>query len=370
MKRTRKSRGDSPVDYKLQDMGLARWHGDCCNELPEMTRMNHPPIERVLCPTDFSPFSTQALRHALALTRQFGSRLKVLHVISHSVPSAEARYRSAPWAATPEFRDRIDEEMREFLQPLREARIDHEIEVREGDPWRGILDASVEMSSDLVVLGTHGRSGLERLFLGSVTEKLVRRLPCPVLTVSHEEGRTWAAPGLIKAILCATDFSETSNEAFRMAVAFAEAFDARITLLHAVESLPDFGEATRIATLDVRPLRDDLEYEARERLDKAVAEVSENAFRVTPRVECGRAYREILRTAAEERSDLVVIGAQGHGLVEHMLSGSNAQHVIRSATCPVLTARTKSAPARNATGPTGITLRDAVSPAESRKIDQ
>ena len=72
-----------------------------------------------------------------------------------------------------------------------------------------------EMPADLVVMGTHGRGGLEHLFLGSVTEKLMRRLPCSVLTVCHEEGRTWEAPGLVRRILCATDFSATSALARR-----------------------------------------------------------------------------------------------------------------------------------------------------------
>ena len=201
-------------------------------------------FERILCPTDFSTFSTQALRHASALAQQFGSRLKVVHVIPRISPGPESLYASVPWLTTPEVRQRIDEQMRRFLQPLREARINHEIEMREGEPWRETVAVAEEMSADLVVLGTHGRGGLDRLFLGSVAEKLIRRLPCPVLTVSHEEGRTWAAPGLITKILCATDFSKPSTEAFRMALALAERFESEITFLHAVESVPDFGDPT------------------------------------------------------------------------------------------------------------------------------
>lgn len=324
--------------------------------------MDTPRIERILCPTDFSPFSSQALRHALSLARNFGSRLKVVYVIPHVFPGGESLYGAAPWLMTPEVRQRADEDMRRFLEPARELRVNHEIEIREGDPWREIRAAAEEMSSDFVVLGTHGRGGLDRLILGSVAEKLIRRLPCPVFTVSHEEGRTWAAPGLITRILCATDFSETSGHALQMALALAARYQSEITLLHVIETLPDFGDLTYSGVVDVKPLREDLEREARERLDKAALSGGPSASRIEPRAIFGRPYREILKTAAEERSDLIVIGAQGHGMIEHMLSGSTAQHVIRAATCPVLTVRRTVDRPREDGRSTGITLAGPTRP--------
>ena len=312
------------------------------------------PVDRILFPTDFSPFSAHALRHALALARRFKARLKVVHVIPHVFPSGEADYFVAPWLMTPETRQHIDDELRRFLTPAREARVDHQTEVCEGDPWREIAQLAEEMPADLVVMGTHGRGGLERLFLGSVAEKLIRRLPCPVLTVCHEEGRTWDAPGLITRIVCATDFSETSGEALRLALTFADGDDSQMTLLHVVESVPDFGEA--LAIPHVGPLRQDLETAAHERLRKMIEGAASEGVKITPRVVFGRAYKEILRVAAEERADLLVVGAQGHGVIEHMLSGSNAQHVIRGATCPVLTVRPVSAKRRPEDQAVGLTI--------------
>ncbi len=127
-------------------------------------------IDRILCPTDFSLFSSQALRHALALARAFHARLKVVHVILDSIPGVEAVYGGVPWLPTAADRQRVDEEMHRFLEPAREARVDHETEVREGEPWREIVDAAREMEADLVVMGTHGRGGFEHLVLGSVAE--------------------------------------------------------------------------------------------------------------------------------------------------------------------------------------------------------
>ncbi len=325
--------------------------------------MTDPQFQRIICPTDFSHFSAQALRHAAALARQFGSRLKVVHVIPQLFPGGESLYAGAPWLTTPEIRQRVGEEMKAFLEPLRVARINHEIEIREGDPWREIVAAADEMAADLAVLGTHGRGGLDRLFLGSVAEKLVRRLPCPVLSVSHEEGRTWAAPGLITRVVCATDFSPISIEAFRRAVGLARKFKAELTLLHVVENLPDFGDPTYVPILNIGPLRDDLDQGATTRLKALIAEAGDLAAKIEPKVAFGRAYQEVLRCAVEERADMLVIGAQGHGIFEHMFFGSNAQHVIRGATCPVLTVRPQIARVKaRAASATGLTL---VEPAQS-----
>ncbi len=306
-------------------------------------------IGRILLPIDFSEFSSQALRHALATARKFKARLKVVYVIPQIYPIGEAMLVGTPWLATPEVRKKAEEDVHTFMASAREARIDHEMEIREGDPWREILASAEEMPADLVVMGTHGRSGPERFFLGSVAEKLVRRLPCPVMTVGHEAGRTWEAPGLVSRILCATDFSETSDRAFDFSLALASSNEARVTLLHAIEYMPDLGEARyRMVVPDVEPLREEIEGGAVEGLKRAI-EAGRGEFvdvEVTPRVAVGRAYKEILRVAADERADLIVIGAQGHGLVEHLLFGSNAQHVIRKATCPVLTVRPLQASAR------------------------
>lgn len=314
------------------------------------------PVERILFPTDFSSFSGHALRHALALARRFKARLKVVHVIPQVLPSGDSDYFAAPWIVTPETRQQVDEAMRRFLGPAREARIDYQTEVCEGDPWREIVALAEAMPADLVVMGTHGRGGLEHLFLGSVAEKLIRRLPCPVLTVCHEEGRTWEAPGLVTRIVCATDFSETSADALVMALGFAVEEKAQVTLLHVVESMPDFTNPMYLGLPDLGPLRQDLEEAARERLQKMAASAERPGVMIDHRVVFGRAYREILRVAAEERADLLVIGAQGHGVIEHMLSGSNAQHVIRGATCPVLTVRPLRVRRRAEPKTTGLTL--------------
>ena len=299
------------------------------------------PFERILLPTDFSEFSSQALRHALALARKFKTRLKVVHVVQDVYSRGDAKPAFPPPDAA-DARKMAESETHAFMAAAGEAGVDYEIQIREGNPWREILAAAEEMPADLVVMGTHGRSGPERFLLGSVAEKLIHRLPCPVMTVCHEEGRIWETPGLISRILCATDFSENSERAFRFSLALAASLGAKVTLLHAIEHMPDLGAARyRPVVPDVQPLMKEIERAASERLGNAV-DALRNEFvnvDVMARLGAGQAYKEIARAADDERADLIVVGAQGHGLLEHMLSGSNAQQVIRRATCAVLTVR-------------------------------
>jgi nucleotide-binding universal stress UspA family protein len=299
------------------------------------------PIEKVLCPTDFSIFSSRALRHAVSLARQFGAGLKVAHVIPRMSPYAAPPFYPAPMAVDARTRELAESELKNFVVPAVEARVPVETEVREGDPWREILAMAEELPADLVVMGTHGRGGFERLFLGSVVEKLLRRLPCPILTVCHEEGRTWEAPGLVRRILCATDLSASSADTIGAALTLGAKNQARVTLLYVLEELPLTGETAFFA--EVTTYRKQLEQKAAQDLHEA-AQKAESQFdvEVDEWVGSGRAHKEILKMAAEERADLIVLG-QGHGALDHFLFGSNAQQVVRQATCPVLIVRPRAA---------------------------
>lgn len=296
-------------------------------------------IERILFPTDFSPVSSRALGHALTLTRRFHSRLRVLHVIPRVFPPGDELYGAAPWLVSPGVRPQADEEMRRFLAPAREAGIEPEVEIHEGDSWREIVASANEMGADLVVLGTHGRTGLEHLFVGSVTERLIPRLGCPVLTVGHAEGSTSEPPGLPRHILCATDFSRTSTEGLALSLALASDVHGQVTLLNVLETVPERGEPAYYTVPELSVFHADLRRKAEERLFKMAERFSGSAAVIKTRIVAGRAYKEILKLAAAESPDLIVIGAQGHGALEHLLFGSNALHVVRQARCPVLTVR-------------------------------
>ena len=296
-------------------------------------------IKRILCPTDFSIFSDRALRHAIALARQFDARLNVVHVIPPLYPTSGASYYfPAPILAGPELRQGVQEELRRFVAPADEARVPVEAQIRDGQPWREIQALAEELPADLVVMGTHGTGGFERLFLGSVAERVLRRLRCPVLTVCHEEGQTWEAPGLVRRVLCATDLAESSPPTIAFALALAARYEAAVTLLHVIEAASDTPFAPLLGDLDHARFQAELVRIAREKMAKAVP-LAARLPGFDERVSVGRASEEILKLATEQRVDLIVMGTQGRGPLGRMLFGSTAHQVVRHATCPVLTVR-------------------------------
>jgi nucleotide-binding universal stress UspA family protein len=294
-------------------------------------------IRRILCPTDFSVFSSRAFRHALALAHQFRASLKVVHVLP-LVPSAGGGpFVPTPSLVLPEQRRFAEDDLRRFVEPACGSSVEVTTELRDGEPWREILAAAREMPADLVTLGTHGRAGFERFVLGSVTTKLLGRLPCPALTVCHEEGRTWEAPGLLKRVLCATDFSDPAREAIGLSLDLAKKTGCDVTLLHVIDALPNADRRAEASFPEIGPLRRALEEDARPRLLAAIPADRPTEGRVKGRLVLGRPWEKILEVAAEERADLIVLGTRGHTTLGRMIFGSTSEHVVREATCPVVT---------------------------------
>lgn len=280
-------------------------------------------IERILCPTDFSEFSERALGRAMTLARWFEARVTVLHAMPRT-----------PWALLSEGggeyitvaadliraqRDERAQELAHFVEPHLGEGVPIETRLVEGDPGREIQAAAEALPADLVVMGTHGRGGFEHLLLGSVTEKALRRAPCPVLTVGKAEPASPAGP-LFRRILCAADLTKASKRTVDMALSLAEENLARVTLLHVMEG--------RHAPVE----------QAMERLHRAGS--SAHSFcEVNERVETGTAWREILRVAEETYADLMVMGAHVHGALGRRFLGSTANQIVRHALCPVLVVR-------------------------------
>jgi nucleotide-binding universal stress UspA family protein len=200
--------------------------------------------------------------------------------------------------------------------------------------------------ADLIVMGTHGRSGVTRLLLGSVTEKLMRTAPCPVLTVPPASAADGAATVTLDRILSPIDYSPSSLAALRYAVDFGNRSGGSVTVLYVLEGMdPDDlldvspADPCHRDSVESRRRRQHLLDHARARLHAQLAGVPARGTPIEAVVTADRAYKAILRHAVESRADLIVMGAQGTGGLELMLHGSNAQQVVRGATCPVLTVR-------------------------------
>jgi nucleotide-binding universal stress UspA family protein len=326
-------------------------------------------IERILCPTDFSEFSLRALKRAVNLASWFEARVTALHVMPRTPWALPGdAYGTYVTMAADLSRARQEEEAKElarFIEPFLGEGAPIETTLVEGDPWREIQAAAEALPADLVVMGTHGRSGFEHLLLGSVTEKVLRRAPCPVFTVGNAEAAPSAGP-LFRRILCAADLTKASGATLDMALSLAEENLAEVTLLHVVEGfLGETGPDLYRPVPDIVPMRRSFVEQARERLHDA-GTAAHGFCDVSERVETGTAWREILRVAKETSADLIVMGAHGHGALGRLFLGSTTNQVVRHAPCPVLIVREMQARGESHTQPTAAATQAGRSEPGSR----
>ena len=195
------------------------------------------------------------------------------------------------------------------------------------------------MDADLLVLGTHGRSGFQRLFLGSVTEKVMRTVKCPTLIVPPRAPEIRPdAPVTFRRILCPIDFSDSSLGALEYAINMAEESDAKLTVLH-VSEVPAVVQEPFVVDGGFAAVREAAAADVLRRLHNLIPDEARAYSTVDAAVVEGRAYREILRKAAEQKADVIVMGVHGRGALDLLLFGSTTHHVIRGSTCPVLIVR-------------------------------
>jgi nucleotide-binding universal stress UspA family protein len=302
-------------------------------------------IRRILCPVDFSDHSRRALDHAVAIARWYQSTVTVLNVFSPAPVPAVGPGPAVfePMVLTAVDRDQLLADTTAFAAAEGAPGIAIEAVVREGNPAREILEQATSMKADLLVVGTHGRSGFERLVLGSVAEKVLRKAGCPVLTVPRGLPDAMpVGPVLYKRILCPVDFSDSSLQALAYAVSMASEADGQLLVLHVVtdelEHTTDLASVVSDRGLTIGEFLKAREDALRRHLQDAVAGASEFC-RVEPLMTHGKPWREVLRLAAERQSDLIVMGVQGRGAADLLFFGSTTQRVVREASCPVLTLR-------------------------------
>jgi len=296
-------------------------------------------ITRILCPVDLSEFSRDALRHALALAEWYEAHVTVCHIYSAPQPLLSVTGIPGDVALPPPVKpEKIAEHVRQFCaSSFQDSGKPVEIVVTEGNAAKEIVSLAEQLPADLVVLGTHGRSGFERLFLGSVTEKVLRTTRAPLMTIPPPVTQPGAP--LYKTILCPLDFSDASTRALEYAVSLAQEADARLILLHVIENLLGEQGVPEMGHLSVCEYDRYLEVDARARLKSVVPEIASVWSAPEERVVRGRAYREILKVAKDEGVELIVMGVRGKGALTRLVFGSTTHHVIREAGCPVLTLR-------------------------------
>jgi nucleotide-binding universal stress UspA family protein len=290
-----------------------------------------PTLRRILCATDLSPASAPAWGFARRLARGAGARLTLFHV----VPFVPIPIEGAIDAET--YQRLLEDERKDALDRLavlvQEASgVSVDVRVEEGPPAPRILEAAEQDATDLVVVGTHGRTGLDRLLLGSVAEHIVHLAKTPVVTVRAVAG--WTPSGELTRLLYPTDFSETAERAWPWVRLLAEATGASVDLLHVVREVVSDREVDPAILARAAEL---IRQDARQRADAFIAKSGLPAARVTVHLADGVEADQIAHVAAARRADLVVMGTHGRTGFLRLALGSVARRVLHHAPCPVLT---------------------------------
>lgn len=287
-------------------------------------------IESILCPTDLSPDSDEALRYAVALSRAYNAELILLHCETGEIAADVNAHDAA-------------------AKTIRQALVRYS-----GDPdlagleWKSVVTTSDDVGEaitrhaailkvDLIVMRSRRRPHRAAL-LGSTAESVSRTAPCPVL-VMHTDERDWVTAAEkkidLKRVLVAYDFSDYSELALNSALSFAQEYQSELHLLHVLP--PSTLNDSEISWY---PMGSESAYhQAARRLQKAVPAEAHLWCDIKHAVSEGQPYREILNYAEKNEIDLICLGAHGAGFGMRTLFGSNVDRVLRQAPCPVLVTR-------------------------------
>src|ERR1051325_10245410 len=274
-------------------------------------------LSRILAPTDFSDCATAAVEYAKVLARRFGAGIMLLHAVP-----PRATFEPLPLTGV-SFAEQYGDEERHAISALAAYRADLLAEFPEsggvlttGSPAEAIVARSRSAGVDIIVMGTHGREGLSRAFLGSVAESVIQQSDRPVLTVRPVGNRPH--PGGIARILCPVNYSAVAARAYQHALFLASAFDAELTVLY----LEERGVFDHSAEM--------------KRLREWVGDVP-LTVRASLLVEQGEAGAQVNDYALRHETDLIVMGVQHKRHDTITVIGTTTATLTRHAPCPVMT---------------------------------
>jgi nucleotide-binding universal stress UspA family protein len=295
-------------------------------------------IRRILCPVDFSEFSARALEHAVRVASFFEASVHVLHVVPSLFDAIEPVL-IAPADAPVGPREQAMRQLETFVEPFGEWHVPLERSVSLGNPAREIEAKAAEMPADLLVMGTHGRRGLSHLVVGSVTEKVMHRVRCPVLGVGSGQTAPPQAPPY-RRILCPTKLVPGSQHAIDFALALATENDAALEVLHVIESMPPGADGADpfAGAPEFEGLRARMVAEADAELRQSIPAAQRSGCSVRHRVATGDAAPAIVEAARTGGAEVIVMGVHATA-VDRALFGSTIHRVLREAPCAVLVLR-------------------------------
>ncbi len=318
--------------------------------------------KKIMCAIDFSDFTNMVLSYGKAMATEFDSKLCLCHVVSgaYMVSShmpAYVDYTSVENNRIKDARDRLK-------KMVEDLGIECEIIILAGNPAEEIERSARDNNVDMLIAATHGGSGIKRFLIGSVTDRLVKILSCPMMVLHPMENQivSLAQKGIkLESILVGCDFSPDSKLALDYAIGLAQEFQTQLYLAHVTKSQEqlDFSASQYIKLQPGdafgwnRPDNIGLRHkETGEDMPKSsiLARLERQLLNLVPE-DCknwcqpvtvlleGQPYKELLNYAEQKEVDMIVLGVRGHSLLEQFLIGSTTDRVISRASCPVLTVR-------------------------------
>lgn len=285
-------------------------------------------FNNILFATDFSSSSTAALPHAVAIARHFGAKLYLAYVIPTDpydlIPAAERD------AALGNMRRHVEQQMTGLRGTALLRGIQHSVLVDHGNVWPRVSMMVEKQKIDLIVIGTHGRSGVEKLLMGSIAEEILRCARAPILMVGPDNLVPPEKEANPRRILYATDFSSESKAAMYYACTLASEYNAEVFFLHVAENVWKEPLSTRMQAADFFRMRF---------MEKNWS--LEEGIKPEYYVEFGRPAELVLEVTRRLHIELIVLGVRGarYPKVAAHLPGPTAYDVVSHASCPVLVIR-------------------------------
>ncbi len=321
---------------------------------------------KIMCAIDFSEFSRQVLVYGRSLAKRFEAKLVLCHVVSNMVLVSSAG--QAYIASSRIERERREDALAGLNAMADELGFETEVLVVAGHPADTLSETAAEMDVDLVIAATHGGSGIRRFLVGSVTDRLVKTLACPLMVLHSQENQFFSLEDEdigLNRILVGCDFSPDSKLAFDYGLSLAQEFQSELILAHVIRPSErvqftsadyikvqegDYLGWTPADYLGLQKGTRDKSDEIRTgfirriegQLNQMVPEESRNWCTPVTAILEGEPFSELIRFSDQSRVDLIVLGIHGHGLLERFLVGSTTDRVISRGRCPVLAVRDES----------------------------
>ncbi len=283
-------------------------------------------IREIVVPVDFSDCSRAALARASSLAERCGAHLHLLHGVPPTPYPAPVEF-GIPTSVTEEIVSGARAKLAEWARELESSGRTVSQETALRAPVDAIVDSARARGADLIVMGTHGHTGVKHLLLGSVAERTLRTAPCPVLTVKEDD-----TPGAVERIAVCTDFSDHAARAIDFAIDWAKTLGAELHIAHAL-----LAPVHVYAELPPPPeYLGEMREAARRELDTETRRVEGAGLACTAHLLEGDAAGAVAEFAEHAEIDLVVVGTRGRSGLKHVLLGSVAERVARLVPGPVM----------------------------------